>query len=53
MRSLGFLRRNARTIQVMGGVLMIGVGLLLLFGWWNDIVDWIRITMISDVELPI
>lgn len=53
VRSLGFLRRNARVIQVAGGILMIGVGLLLLFGWWNDIVDWIRITMISDVELPI
>ncbi|MFC0316295.1 cytochrome c biogenesis CcdA family protein [Gordonia phosphorivorans] len=53
VRSLGFLRRNARVIQVVGGILMIGVGLLLLFGWWNDIVDWIRITMISDVELPI
>lgn len=53
VRSLAFLRRNARTIQLVGGVLMIVVGCLLLFGWWNDIVDWIRISLIADVELPI
>nr|WP_248647568.1 cytochrome c biogenesis CcdA family protein [Gordonia hirsuta] len=53
VRSLGFLRRNARTIQVIGGVLMIAVGMALLFGWWNDLVDWLRIHLISDVELPV
>lgn len=53
VRSLGFLRRNARTIQVIGGIAMIAVGVLLLFGWWNEIVDWIRMTMVSDVELPV
>ncbi|MFT3716838.1 MAG: cytochrome c biogenesis CcdA family protein [Gordonia sp. (in: high G+C Gram-positive bacteria)] len=53
LRSLGFLRRNARTIQIVGGVLMIVVGVLLLFGVWNDFVDWIRMHLVSDVELPV
>ncbi|MFT3661147.1 MAG: cytochrome c biogenesis CcdA family protein [Gordonia sp. (in: high G+C Gram-positive bacteria)] len=53
VRSLAFLRRNTRVIQLIGGAAMIVVGLLLLFGWWNDLVDWIRITFMFDVELPI
>ncbi|MFZ2511649.1 MAG: cytochrome c biogenesis CcdA family protein [Gordonia sp. (in: high G+C Gram-positive bacteria)] len=53
VRSLGFLRRNARVIQVIGGVAMIMVGMLLLFGWWNELVDWLRMNLISDVELPV
>ncbi|UQE74596.1 cytochrome c biogenesis CcdA family protein [Gordonia sp. PP30] len=53
VRSLGFLRRNARVIQLVGGALMIVVGVLLLFGWWNDIIDWIRMRLVFDMELPI
>ncbi|AVM00730.1 cytochrome C biogenesis protein ResC [Gordonia iterans] len=53
VRGLAFLRRNARVIQVIGGIAMIAVGVLLLFGWWNELVDWIRITFMFDVVLPI
>jgi len=53
VRSLGFLRRNARTIQIVGGVLMIAVGVLLIFGWWNELVDWIRMQFVYDMELPV
>ncbi|WP_448221922.1 cytochrome c biogenesis CcdA family protein [Gordonia iterans] len=53
VNGLAFLRRNARTIQVIGGLLMLVVGVLLLFGWWNDIVDWIRMKFVFDMELPI
>ncbi|NLG45533.1 cytochrome c biogenesis CcdA family protein [Gordonia sp. (in: high G+C Gram-positive bacteria)] len=53
VRSLGFVRRHARTIQIIGGVLLIGVGVMLVTGMWNEFVDWIRITLINDVELPV
>ncbi|MBM7365970.1 cytochrome c biogenesis CcdA family protein [Gordonia hydrophobica] len=53
VRSLGFVRRHARTIQVIGGVALIAVGVLLVTGMWNELVDWIRISLISDVELPV
>ncbi|GED99673.1 cytochrome C biogenesis protein CcdA [Gordonia spumicola] len=53
VRSLGFIRRHARTIQIIGGVALIAVGALLVTGVWNDVVDWIRMSLINDVELPI
>ncbi|XTP35538.1 cytochrome c biogenesis CcdA family protein [Mycobacterium sp. TJFP1] len=50
---LGWLRRHTRTIQVLGGVLMILVGAALVTGLWNDFVSWIRDAFVSDVRLPI
>jgi cytochrome c-type biogenesis protein len=50
---LGWLRRNTRTIQVIGGVLMILVGIALVSGMWNDFVSWVRDAFVSDVRLPI
>ncbi|WP_197378288.1 cytochrome c biogenesis CcdA family protein [Mycolicibacterium mengxianglii] len=50
---LGWLRRNTRTIQVVGGVLMILVGAALVTGMWNDFVSWVRDAFVSDVRLPI
>ena len=50
---LGWLRRNTRTIQVFGGVLMILVGAALVTGLWNEFVSWIRDAFVSDVRLPI
>lgn len=37
-----FLRRHSRTIQLIGGILMIIVGLLLLTGAWNYFISWSR-----------
>ena len=39
---LDWLRRNTRTIQIVGGVLMILVGVILVTGAWNVFVGWIR-----------
>jgi len=35
VRGLGWLRRHTRAIQIGGGVLLVGVGLLLLTGLWD------------------
>lgn len=53
VRSLGFLRRHARTIQIVGGVLLVGVGVMLVTGLWNVFVDWVRMALINDVVLPV
>lgn len=42
MTSISFLRKHSRTIQIIGGVLMIIVGVLLLSGAWNHFVGWAR-----------
>jgi cytochrome c-type biogenesis protein len=36
-RSLGWLRRNARRIEIGGGLLLIGVGLLFVTGRWQGL----------------
>ena len=53
MRGLGWLRRNTRTIQVFGGILLILVGVALLTGLWADFVSWVRDAFVSDVRLPL
>jgi cytochrome c-type biogenesis protein len=53
VQGLGWLRRHARGIQIVGGVLLILVGAALVTGLWNDFVSWVRDAFVSDVRLPI
>ena len=53
VRGLDWLRRNTRTIQIFGGVLMILVGVALVTGLWNEFISWIRDAFVSDFRLPI
>lgn len=53
VQGLAWLRRHTRTIQVLGGVLMLAVGVALVTGGWNDFVSWVRDAFVSDVTLPI
>jgi cytochrome c-type biogenesis protein len=53
LRGVGWLRRNARTIQVVGGVLLVFVGIALVTGMWDDFVGWVRDAFVSEVTLPI
>lgn len=53
MRSLGLLRRHARTVQLIGGALMIIVGAALVTGLWGDFVAWVRDAVVSKAVLPI
>ncbi|MGV0644502.1 cytochrome c biogenesis CcdA family protein [Mycolicibacterium sp. XJ879] len=49
----GWLRRHTRTIQIIGGLLLILVGTALVTGVWNDFVSWVRDAFVTDVTLPI
>ncbi|EOM77185.1 cytochrome c biogenesis protein CcdA [Rhodococcus rhodnii] len=53
LRGVGWLRRNARTIQIFGGIMLVIVGIALVTGAWDLFVSWIRDAMISEVTLPI
>ena len=51
-RTVGFLRRHIRIVNIIGGVLLIVLGVLMLTGLWTDIMS--RLTaVISSVPLPI
>lgn len=53
LRGVGWLRRNSRTIQVMGGLLLVAVGIALVTGAWDQFVSWVRDAFVSNVTLPI
>ena len=46
-------QRHSRTIQVIGGAMLIIVGALLATGLWMEFVAWLRDFAISDTTLPI
>lgn len=53
MRGVGWLRRHARAIQILGGVMLVAVGIALLTGMWELFVGWLRNEFVSTVVLPI
>lgn len=38
-----WLRRHAKVIGIIGGVLLIVIGLLEITGWWNSFVTWLQV----------
>jgi len=40
--TVGWVRRHQRWVTAFGGLMLIAVGLLLVTGWWDVLVDWIR-----------
>ncbi len=40
--TVGWVRRHQQWVTAIGGVMLIAVGLLLVTGWWDVMVDWIR-----------
>lgn len=53
LRGVGWLRRNSRIIQVIGGLLLVAVGIALVTGAWDQFVAWVRDAFVSEVTLPI
>ncbi|QIS16060.1 cytochrome c biogenesis CcdA family protein [Nocardia arthritidis] len=53
LRGVGWLRRNSRIIQIIGGLLLVAVGVALVTGAWDQFVAWIRDAFVSEVTLPI
>jgi cytochrome c-type biogenesis protein len=53
VRATGWLRRHVRGIQITGGVLLLCVGIALVTGLWGDLVNWLRETVVTNVNLPI
>jgi cytochrome c-type biogenesis protein len=40
--AIGFVRRHQRWVTVLGGLMLVAVGVLLVSGTWDDLVDWLR-----------
>ncbi|MCX4098767.1 cytochrome c biogenesis CcdA family protein [Nocardia sp. alder85J] len=53
LRGVGWLRRNSRNIQIIGGILLVAVGIALVTGMWDQFVGWVRNVFVSQTTLPI
>jgi cytochrome c-type biogenesis protein len=53
VRTNGWLRRHARTIQLVGGGLLFVVGVLLVTGLWGDLTVWLKYAVVTNTELPL
>ena len=47
------IRRHQQWVTRIGGLMLVIVGVLLVTGWWADIVSWLQIQLISDFETSI
>ncbi|MFI7190070.1 cytochrome c biogenesis CcdA family protein [Nocardia nova] len=53
IRSVAWLRRHTRTIQILGGLMLLAVGVALVTGTWAMFVGWIRDAFVTNTVLPI
>jgi cytochrome c-type biogenesis protein len=53
VRANGWLRRHARTIQLVGGGMLFVVGVLLVTGLWGELTSWLKYAVITNTELPL
>ncbi|MGB4136187.1 MAG: cytochrome c biogenesis protein CcdA [Microbacterium sp.] len=51
-KAVGFLRRHIRTVNIVGGILLILLGVLMVTGVWTDIMSRLGAVM-STVYLPL
>lgn len=49
-RANAFLRRHRRTIQTVGAVLLVTVGLLMATGLWRDAMVWVQTHLVSTFQ---
>ena len=52
-RALGtfaWVRRHQVWVMRLGGLMLIAVGVLLVSGWWDDMVTWLQIHLITTTE---
>jgi cytochrome c-type biogenesis protein len=51
--ALAWVRRHQATVMRAGGLMLVVVGVLLMTGWWDQIVSWLQIQLISDFEVVV
>jgi cytochrome c-type biogenesis protein len=47
------IRRHQLLIMRLGGLMMVAVGVLLVSGWWAEIVSWLQLRLVSRFETSI
>lgn len=53
LRAMGWIRRRQLLIMRLGGAMLVVVGLLLVTGWWDGIVQWLQLQLVDGFEVSI
>lgn len=48
LATIGFVRRHQVWVMRAGGLMLVGVGVLLITGWWGELVNWVQVQLVSD-----
>jgi cytochrome c-type biogenesis protein len=51
--AFGVIRRHQLLVVRLGGVMMILVGVLLVTGWWDRIVQWLQLQVVQGFTVPV
>jgi cytochrome c-type biogenesis protein len=52
-RASGWLRRHQRTIQRVGGVMLVLIGLLMVTGLWQSINTWLQSELVNGFQVSV
>ena len=53
MGAFAVIRRHQRLIMRVGGLMMVAVGVLLVTGWWAEIVSWLQLRLVTNFETSV
>jgi cytochrome c-type biogenesis protein len=48
--AIGWVRRHQQWVTVLGGLMLVAVGVLLVTGWWDELVGWLRSGFFPDFK---
>ena len=53
LAAFAVVRRHQQWVMRVGGVMLLAVGLLLLTGWWDVMVQWLQVRLVDDFEVAV
>ena len=53
LRAFGWVRRHQLWVMRAGGLMLVTVGVLLVTGYWTELVQWLQVHLILGTETPV
>lgn len=53
MGAVGWVRRHQVWVMRIGGLMLVAVGVLMVTGLWNEMVQWVQLQFVSDFEVAV
>jgi cytochrome c-type biogenesis protein len=53
LRAFGWVRRHQLWVMRAGGLMLVAVGVLVVTGYWTELVQWLQVRLIVGTEPPV